>query len=230
MALMPGFMIVLAKMFKELHRVNKIKPSNYGYIPGIFSPSEAGVIFEKWFEADPSEVSIKRIRNTIIQISRCFKAPLLSKNLKNSLRLPNISKVIPEAKFIFVTRDPLFNAQSILLARRKLFGDDFVWWSVAPEGYEIILDKDPLYQVLWQVIEINKRIKGFFKCHAIDWIEISYERLCVDTGSEINNIAEQLEGPAPGKTLELSSIENQNQIKVNSSEWQKLNYFYNNMR
>lgn len=229
MALMPGFMIVLARIFKNLHKLDKIKYSSYGYIPGIFSPSEAGAIFEKWFDSDPPEEAIKRIRNTIIQISRCFNAPLLSKNLKNSLRLSNIYKIIPEARFIYVTRDPIFNAQSILLARRKLFGNDSVWWSVAPDGYEIILDKDPLYQVIWQVFEINKQIKRFLEAYSADYIEISYEALCENPELEVNNITDSMECSVAEKTFDSAKIMNQNQIKLNLSELQNLKFFYKHM-
>lgn len=174
MSLLPGFMIILAKIFKNFHEIENISSSQYGYIPGFFSPSEAGAIFQKWFETEPSEVLKKRIRNTYSLISDYLNAPLLSKNLKNSLRLQNIYTTFPEARFIYVKRDPLFNAQSILLARRKLMGSDYEWWSVAPENHKSVLGKNPMYQVIWQVLEINKHISDFIKKFSPEYIEISY--------------------------------------------------------
>jgi hypothetical protein len=124
----------------------------------LFSPSEAGAVQRKWFEVQPAVDDTIKIRNTIIQLTRCFSGPFFSKNLMNSLRLPHIMSVFPEERFIHIQRDPIFNAQSLLLSRRKAFGSEQHWWSVKPEGYEKTINLSPKYQVVWQILVTEELI------------------------------------------------------------------------
>lgn len=104
--------------------------------------------------------------------------------------------------------------------------DESLWWSVAPENHEKILKEDPLYQVLWQVMEINKQIKKFQVTYEPSYIEISYENLCANPKKEINNIYKELGLLTPMNNLDKEVVVNNNQIVLNPEEWEKLSCFY----
>lgn len=120
MALMPNHMLKFFTAFKkEILTYSDIKKSEFGYIKGLHSPNEAGQLFEKWFKDFSTEDEQKLVESTISYMSIKANAPFICKNLYNSLRLQHISRIFPSSKFIHISRDPFFTAQSILEARKK---------------------------------------------------------------------------------------------------------------
>lgn len=178
MALVPRQLLTIARTFRYCQSMRSIKSSHFGYVNGLFSPSEAGAIQKLWFEKKMSYDEIVWIRNTFVMLSRIYHGPVIIKNLFNTLRLDQIRSMIPEARFIHIKRDPLFNAQSLLLARNKINGSKIKWWSIKPEGYENIINQEPEFQVLWQIKETERLIGDFFKKQKPDRFEITYEDLC----------------------------------------------------
>lgn len=219
MALAPCKMVDIAKRLKRYHFVPMVKESHFGYIKGAFSPSEAGAIQRFWFEDDRLPEEIVWLRNTFILLSAIWDGPLIIKNLFNLFRLDRIRSIIPEARFIHIRRNYSFNAQSLLLARRKHNGSERIWWSIKPEGYEETLDKPPEFQVVWQILKTEKRIRDF--CSLLDpedHIHIDYEELCNDYTMTIETISDWLNIPLkkPANAIQLSM---NNTIRIPNSKW-----------
>jgi len=225
MSLTPNKMVLIARHTNRLHKFNQLKESDLGYLSGLFSPSEAGSIQKKWFESDFSEISSNQIRNTVIAITHAFSGPFLSKNLLNSLRLKQIKRILPEARFIFIRRDPLYNAQSLLLSRKKMFGTINKWWSVQPIGYEETLKSDPFYQVIWQVLEIERTITNFCKKYSPDTINIAYEDLCKNVKKNVGKVSEKFSVELK-KNVGFDDIGHMNAIKLPLEDWSKIEYYH----
>jgi hypothetical protein len=172
--------------------------STYGYVAGLCAPSEAKAVHDAWF-GDPAgnrepEVDPAVPRRTVRDMTACQGGPFVSKNLNNNLRLVQIAQVYPEAVFIHIKRAPIYTAQSILLARRRLLGDDAGWFSVQPPGYERIRHLPPYEQVVWQIRTIEEGIdnasaRGVVK-HVI---ETRYDDLTANWEKELGRIVAQCE-------------------------------------
>ncbi len=229
MALFPNKIRFLATITYKFRKKDfRLKRSNHGYVSGLFSPNEAGAIQRKWFENPPdTKEDMEKIRNTIIKISEIFNAPFLSKNMLNSVRMKNIYRIFPEVRFIFLKRNPIYTAQSLILARRKYCGDDAAWWSVKPPGWEKVRAKNPYYQVLWQIKETENVIVDFFEKNSLDnYICITYEDLCCNTKTSLKKIADKLNLNTRHNMM-IPELRIQEKRKLKDHEWENLIENYN---
>lgn len=110
--------------------------------------------------------------------------PLLIKNLPCSLRIGPIHHYVPESLFIVISRDVLPNAESILVCRRKRYGDDRSWWSVEPPNVSELKKLPPHQQVVGQIHEIYRVIDSYRPIIGANrFLDVTYEELCANTKS-----------------------------------------------
>ncbi|MBL4900936.1 MAG: sulfotransferase [Colwellia sp.] len=88
-----------------------------------------------------------------------YSKPLLFKNLNMGQRLQLIKEIYPDAKIIFIRRDPRFVVRSILVAREKLGLDPDEWWSVRPPNHERFIGLPEIEMCAAQVFYIEDQIK-----------------------------------------------------------------------
>jgi hypothetical protein len=213
--------------------VNKKLDSKFGYISGVFSPSEAGTMFRKWFgETDFSDPALRTspeiVRSTIQCLSSLGSAPFIAKNLYNSLRLATISSLFPEAFFVWIRRDPLYTSQSLINMRRKLQGSDEIWVSVKPPSYKQLLTYAPFEQVVRQIKEIEDYIRHIFdRNEAPHYCLVDYENLCEHPNKTLSAIRNDYNAVS-GAVLKRSpgapqvSLKAQQAQKLPDSDWQML--------
>jgi hypothetical protein len=235
--LCPALVAKLSALLGKPAKNQKATADIYGYIKGTFSPSEAGAIYRHWLhESDFSgdlltgaEASL--VRNSINYISRTANAPFLSKNLLNSMRMRNILKVNPGSFFIWMQRDPLYTAQSILKFRRAVLGNDRAWGGTIPENYETIKSLPPVEQVIWQVKGTNDYISKMIKEHGIsNLVEIHYESLCREPVQHLHLIGKSYR-ESTGKSLietdtGLPPLKLSKKQELADDEWHKLEKAY----
>lgn len=184
------------KIFKQ--KAHNCFQSDHGNTKGLHAPSECGGFWYRWLPTDKhfidysdiSDCMVDEIRDELTAIINCFDKPIIFKNLNMGQRMRLIQKIFPEAKFIFVRRDPLFTAQSIINAKRKLNISDDHYWSIMP--YNIAeLEKLPSYeQVTKQIFFLEKQICSDSKLfNANSMLEIQYTNL---DGQAIVDIGKQL--------------------------------------
>jgi len=133
---------------------------------GWRAPSECGSFWYRWLPTnrhfvDHNEMSpdgIEQIRFEISASSNYFNKSLVFKNLNAGQRLRLLVKAFPDARFIFVRRDPLFTAQSILKAKRKSQIPDDQFWSIMPPNVEGLKKLDWPEQIVKQIFYLEKQI------------------------------------------------------------------------
>ncbi|MHA7808482.1 MAG: sulfotransferase family protein [Marinobacter adhaerens] len=111
---------------------------------GGHAPSECGEFWYRWLPKDRHFVDhcevtpkvVEEMRAEILGASGYFNRPILFKNLNAGQRLRLIHKAFPNAKFIFVRRDPRFVTLSILKARKKVGASAGQWWSIMPANVD----------------------------------------------------------------------------------------------
>ncbi len=129
-------------------------------------PSECGEFWYRWLPrsdhyADSSSISDKakrKIRREILCVSAKYNQPFVFKNLNAGQRLKLIADIFPDAKIIFVQRDPLFVVRSILKARAQLGISAGQWWSVRPANFRSLLDLSEEKMCAAQVHYIESQI------------------------------------------------------------------------
>ena len=187
---------------------------------GLHAPAEALFIY-KWFPKDHhfTETSdlradkISSFQNTINAIINRVSKPLVIKNLSFGLRLQVLTEVIPNAKYLVIKRDPLFTAQSIILAKQKNKIPEQKIWGIRPKNYLHLERMDPLKSVVMQVYSIEKQIHDDLKKVSPESIlYIDYEKLSPNPELVINEVV-HLIGPnvkhRPYSSIPDISISNQ---------------------
>ena len=204
--------------------------STFGYIRGLWAPSEAGPIFNYWFgrplENRRRSIDPRIPRHTIKEIMACMGGPFVSKNLNNSLRLEQLSAIFPKAVFVHIRRSPIYTAQSIILSRRRFLGSDGEWFSVKPPNYKELLYLPPFEQVAWQIKAIEDHIDNARSGLMIkNIIETHYGNLTADWRGELSNIAQQCRRygvPLVGKGSANVMLKKRDEKILSDAEWQRL--------
>lgn len=179
---------------------------------GLHAPSECGQFWYRWLPRDRhfidfdeiSDATIRDIRMEITAIINYFDKPIIFGNNNAGLRIRLLSQCFPGAKYIFIDRDPVSVACSLLNARKKFYGDYCKWWSILPANFKDLMHLPPWEQVVCQHYHINKQMltdlrkfakNNFFEtkyddiCRDIDkMIDFIFERLCISPGKRTGNI------------------------------------------
>lgn len=180
------------KLFKQ--KAHNCFKSNHGDTSacGLHAPSECGGYWYRWLPSDRHFIDydnitddmVEQIRDEIAAVINYYDKPLVFKNLNAGQRLRLLQKCFPSAKFIFVKREPLFTAQSILKAKRKIDIADNEFWSVMPKNTNELKSLGAYEQIVKQIYNIEKQIiedsKFFDKSN---FLVVNYQEL----GEEFEN-------------------------------------------
>jgi len=137
-----------------------------GRTKGLHSPSECGQFWYRWLPMDHHFIDynditpriINEIQREITAVINYFDKPILFKNLNAGQRIRLITQCFPKAVFLFITRDPVQTAQSILNTKRCLGLDDNSYWSIMPPNVQELKNINGYEQVVKQVYYLEKQI------------------------------------------------------------------------
>jgi len=180
--------ILSDKIYKN--RPHNCFESNHGATLscGWNAPSECGTFWRRWIDVDNknfydaddlNDTQKNEIKNEIERVIKYFDKPILFKNLINGQMIRVLIDIFPNAKFIFVKREPLLTAQSILKAKRKNGMRDNDYWSIKPKNYSTLKEIDnPYEQIIKQIYYIEKQIIEDAKLLPKDnFLTLNYENL-----------------------------------------------------
>jgi hypothetical protein len=134
---------------------------------GMHAPSECGQFWYRWLPKEHhfidydkiSNEMINQIKNEVSAVINYFDKPLLFKNLNAGQRLRLIRQCFPNAKFLYIKRNPFFVVQSILNARAKENILNNQIWSIKPPNYKSLSSLDEVSMVTSQVFYLEKQIE-----------------------------------------------------------------------
>lgn len=189
-------MDVSRRIFKKPHNCFQ---SNYGntFQYGFHAPNESGDFWYRWIQkgahyVDETMLTVEQkgeIQAVVMAIINKHQKPFVFKNMNAALRMRLIHAIFPQAKFIIIRRDIRKTRDSILKARKELYGDCMKWWSLKPPGYETILDRSPEEQVEYQVRKIYEQIdmdRGLFPEDG--FLEIQFKEFLEHKEAEMERI------------------------------------------
>jgi LPS sulfotransferase NodH len=124
-------------------------------------------------------------------------APLLEKTPKNSLRIPFLKQVFPDARFIFLWRDPRENLGSIIeawraggwITYRALPGWDGPWSLLLTPGWQALRDA-PLEEIAaWQWQCANRTaLDDLQQLPRGDWTSVAYHEFLADPAATLRRL------------------------------------------
>lgn len=164
--------------------------SETGKTSGALEPHEFSYFWRRFFPMDQA----RRLTDDEWSISdrtgfargwaameAAFGKPMAAKGILGQYNIPQLAELLPSAVFIHTQRDPFFNVQSLLAARERVYGTRDAWFSVQPPGYEELLDRSPIEQVVAQVMTTNELIRdAATEVGADRWVSQPYQDFCSD--------------------------------------------------
>ena len=161
--------------------------SNFGQTLDYREPHEFGAFWRSNLLMDgmeqPDDILTESIKwnhlaNTLKDVSRVFSVPVVYKAFHLAWFIREISRVLPDSKWIWITRNTVDNARSLLDLRRHMHNDINKWASSKPIGIEKYFVKNPYLEVVAQVELINQWIDSQLKTINKDnWFSLSLESL-----------------------------------------------------
>ncbi len=162
--------------------------SELGKTEGFLSPNEFWYFWRRFFDyseiqrIDKSEFRGKKMGILIRELAAfesVMKRPLLMKGMMFNWNIPELYSALPNVFFIFVERNPVSNARSILQARKKYFGDEKKWYSFKPPEFDALSLLSPVNQVVGQVRYTHEAIRaGLREIPESRSFSVSYESFC----------------------------------------------------
>ncbi|NNG03717.1 MAG: sulfotransferase [Inquilinus sp.] len=192
MALLPRFMVRMDRVHRRLGRpMPALHPGKYGFVPGLWAPSEAGKVVDRWFDPDRTGEERSAVRRMLAALSGNGGRPTIIKSPSLVLRLPGIREILPQARFVVLSRSPAFVAQSLLLGRRDPTIATDRWSGVEPADFSAHADRGLAYQVVRQCVELTRAIESNLGDLPADRIvRLRYEDFCASPRRAVLSVAE----------------------------------------
>jgi hypothetical protein len=217
--------------------------SELGTSYGYDGPHEFGYFWRRWFpysethetnDEDLSNMDVTLFRKELHAMESVFDAPLAFKNpIVFSLNIVALADILPTAVFVVCYRQPLYVAQSTLLARLKFHGRKDLWWSIRPDEYTWLKDRPYPEQIAGQIFYSEQRVKeSLAKIDSHRWMTIEYEELCAHPERELGRIRRMVARagydlvpsgytPAPFKSTNVQGVDDEefNRLSAACDRW-----------
>ncbi len=209
--------------------------SNYGRTSGWNEPHHFSYFWQRWFQFDenhqmPKEIikkiNLKFFKQEIAALESVFTLPMAFRSLYCNLQISFLKKALNKAKFIVCLRNPLYQAQSILLGRKAFCGNTKEWFSLKPQEYFELKKRNDYEQVTGQIFYILKTIEDSLKnVRQSDYVIIQLEKLVENPQQQMNRIIELIDENEISRKLEEeipAGFQNRNEQKLDDTEWELL--------
>lgn len=161
---------------------------------------EFGYFWRHWLKKDTIDdhlniseveknINWQDLKKVLLNIQHTFEKGIVMKNIFGAYHIERMSTLFNQILFVYIERDPLDNAISILEARKKFFDDLSLWWSIIPLEYNELKNIPYMKQIAGQVFYLRKFYnESIQKLNGENIIKITYEDLCHNPGKVIDMI------------------------------------------
>ena len=215
--------------------------SHYGETPGWNSPSQGFKFWARWFYDDQRYQGETRLNydkkiellKIISFMERVFSSPFVNKWQGLNSILNPVQNIFENSLYVVIKRKPEFNAQSILIGRKKFMGSYEKWYSTKPKNFSSIISSSKGYieEVCNQLYYIQKDLKKDLKKVPEENIfQIHYEDFCENPENILLNLKTQYE--RLNKNVQLRenkklsiTFNNSNKIRIKKNEFDLIRYY-----
>ena len=180
--------------------------SQLGKTRGALAPNELWYFWRRFVPVvepralEPDEragIDLDGLRRELGALEAAIERPLAAKGMILQYDLDLFAPALSTALFLFVRRDPVHNAQSLLQARERFWGDRARWYSCMPRETDALKTLDPHRQVAGQVHFTNLAIeRGLAAVGDERGLAVDYEAFCADPQAAWSALRGRLAGAA----------------------------------
>ena len=177
--------------------------SENGKTKGALAPNEFWYFWRRFLPFDEldymsagelkEKANLSGFREELNALANIFEKPFAMKGMIMNQNIPELSAQFEKPLFIWILRDPIFNIQSALEARKRQYGDINTWYSFKIKEYPHLKDLDPLESVAGQIAAINHSVEqGISALPDSSKLVIQYEDFCKRPEYYYNEITRRL--------------------------------------
>lgn len=204
-ALFPRAPLAAEGLFRPL--VGHWRPafhSYYGRVAALAGPNDSLQLWDRWLGPDRTRARESLSAEEAAALRQFFGAveqrsgrPFIGKNNNLNLQAAAVGRALPTARFLCLSREPLFLAQALLRARREIHGDDRVPYGLPSPGAGA--GSDPVESVCHQVVHHLRGARAQQAALGRDRFRfLGYEEFCADPAGAVHSVAREL-GIAQGE-------------------------------
>jgi len=240
-AMFPRSTITASRLLKRYSaRPRTSYHSYYGNTAGFRGVNDGFHVWNRWLGNDrysvPEEIDLetrKGMQQFFAAWSEAFGLPLLNKNNRNTLCMSLLASVLENAVFVVVTREPVFAAQSLMIAREHIQGDAAVGWGLGANRSRSGPKSSPLEDVADQVRFIYERLQEQLdRVPRERVVHVRYEDFCAEPSRLVARMVEVLRERSTDSTLcdapvpvTLSPLVDANTIQLPKAKFDALKAF-----
>jgi len=177
--------------------------SDNGKTKGALAPNEFWYFWRRFLSFDeldympPDELQQKAnlpgFRDELNALANIFEKPFAMKAMIMNQNIPELAEQFEKSLFIWIRRNPIFNIQSALEARKRQYGDINTWYSFKIKEYPELKNLDPLESVAGQIFAINRSVEqGIGGLPDNRKLVVQYEDFCQRPEFYFNEITRRL--------------------------------------
>ncbi len=176
--------------------------SSYGRTNNIYEPHEFGYFwnyhlkypdFIQKSQLHEDCIDWQQLSKILINMSYAFKAPLVFKSFLLGFHASKMSKYLPKSCYVYIKRDFLENAFSILGLRKTLLGDVEKWASIRPKQFEWLKKENKYIQIAGQILFLEHEYLTQLKnIPAENVLFLNYNEVCTDPIGVLSRVQTQL--------------------------------------
>lgn len=214
--------------------------SNLGKSKGALGVNEFQHFFRNYMNNfDPeflskdefSKVQIDSLLAGFASMEAVFEKPFCTKAFMLQYNIMQLYEKYKNIIYLHTVREPIYNMQSIYVARKKYFNSTKIWLGPKPKEFLELSKMDEFHQIAGQVYFTNKSIsESFDKLPVSNTITIQYEDFCTDPMAAYNKLVSKYRMCNYNLTAKykgISSFKNKNVLILDKPLMGKLENAYN---
>jgi hypothetical protein len=238
-AMFPKSSLTAARLHSRLPTSQRPDFSNfYGQTTRLNGPNDAFHLWNRWLGSDRylpadsiSEATARDMNQFLTAWTVAFDKPFLNKNNRNAFAIELLAQHLPNASFVVVRRNPMYVAQSLIIARQNVQGDKTKGWGL--QSTSSGASDDPLSyvdDVCRQIVSIDTEMNRQLGTVAAERIvEITYEGFCEDPTYSIRQVASKIAGLERNPRLSLDDLpafEVSSKLTISTEEQSRIQAFF----
>lgn len=176
--------------------------SNYATTKDLTGIHEFGYFWRYWLqkerisdvvnlEESRQRIDWEGLRLTLINMQGEFGKGCCAKNIFGSYHMKELTDLLGKVLFIFIERDPLDVAVSILEARKKYYEDLNLWWSYAPPEYYKIRNLSYKEQIGGQIYYLQRFYNHELRKIPNNVLKFNYKEVCENPQAVLDKVRAQ---------------------------------------
>ncbi|MEP7106549.1 MAG: hypothetical protein ABI760_01180 [Ferruginibacter sp.] len=134
------------------------------------------------------------LKKVLLNMTNMFERPVLFKSVLLGFHSNRLFQLLPKTCYIYIKRNYIDNAISLLKYREKMLGSIDSWVSLKPLQYHWLKDEDVYTQVVGQILFIEfEYLQQLKSIPDTNKLFVTYDQVCNEAGKVLIKVKEMIE-------------------------------------